>query len=92
MVAEAIDAALVCSAFGMEVSLLFERHGLEFTDRTRLVDLFKHVAPGDFVRVMAHAGAAGDHQQQPACARDLEWISTGEMLESIQSHQGVIVT
>lgn len=92
IVAEALDAALVCSAFGMEVSLLFERHGLEFTEQTRLEELLRHALPGDFTRVMAHAGAAGDHRQESTAAANLEWLSTGEMLQSLQSHPEVLVT
>lgn len=87
IVGESIDAALVCSAFGMEVSLLFEGQGLEFTQEPRLRELLKHALPGDFVRVMAHS----ESLRLPA-APGVEWVSGSRVLESLQSHQEMLVT
>lgn len=91
-VAEAIDAALVCSAFGMQVSLLFEGDGLDYLEETRLRQLLKHAAPGDFARIMARCNT-DDHQTRRMLAdARVEYVSCSQVIESLQSHQEVLVT
>ena len=90
-VAEAVDAALVCSAFGMEVSLLFEGNGLEYLEEVHLNQLLEHAAPEDFARIMAHSGRPDDVLRELSADRGLEYLSSGQALESLQAHHEVLV-
>lgn len=84
IVAEALDAAIVCSAFGMEVSLLFEGDGLEYLEETRLRELLKHATADDFARVMAY--------EQSSTSASIERLSSSQILELFQANQAVMVT
>ncbi len=84
IVAETLDAALVCSAFGMEVSLLFAGAGLDYLEENRLRELLKHAAPDDFARLMAY--------EQSSTTANIECLSPGQVLELFQTNQEVMVT
>ena len=91
IVAEAIDAALVCSAFGMEVSLLLEGDGLDYLEEVRLNQLLEHAAPEDFARIMAHSSTSDERLRQSSADRGLEYLSSSQALESLQAHHEVLV-
>lgn len=83
-VREAIDAALVCAAFDMQVSVLFEGDGTAFSRMPHFDQLFESGSPEDFVRIGILAPAL-------ASAVHTETLSSDEAIKLIAAHQHILV-
>ncbi len=95
-VREALDAALVCAAFGMEMSILFAEDGVRYITNTpnnppTNPPLFTHCHADDFVRIMVQADAPATGIGHLPDGLVPEWLSAREALQSIRSHREVMV-
>ncbi|MCY4041365.1 MAG: hypothetical protein OXF72_08935 [Gammaproteobacteria bacterium] len=81
-VREAIDAALVCAAFDMQVSVMFEGDGAAFSHAPYFAQLFESGAPEDFARICTSA---------PTSAAHAEALSSDEAIRMIATHQHILV-
>ena len=61
-VREAVDAALVCAAFGMELSVLFDECGAPYSEEPHFGALFELAEPGDLARI--YTGITSDETAQ----------------------------
>ena len=59
-VGEAMDAALICAAFGMQASILFEGDGLGYLEDPHFGELMQLADADDFSHMLAlnHSGAS----------------------------------
>ena len=84
-VGETVDAALVCAAFDMSVSLLFEGDGLQHLEENRLESLLAIGSPDDFHNILACAPAGT--AEFKAC----QHISSEDTLSLLQAHTRIVV-
>ena len=84
-VGEAVDLALVCGAFGMEVSVMFESEGLVYLRTPLFSDILSSAEPDDF----AHLFASGT--PQGSVREDIEWLSTQQLKLVLNAHQHTVV-
>ncbi len=79
---EAIDAALVCGAFDMDVSVMFEGDGAELLRPSHFEKLFESGSPDDFARIFTCA---------PAPRARIEVLSSEQAMQVLTSHQHILV-
>ncbi len=79
---EAIDAALVCAAFDMDVSVMFEGDGAEFLHPPHFDKLFESGSRDEFARIFTCTPAPQAH---------IEALSIEQAMHMLGAHQHIFV-